>query len=68
MTKKQQELLDKIKQLESWLAQIYRLTGADPDGNEDWRLAPMVVEEVARMRQELDDTEGRIMEMELLIP
>lgn len=29
--------------LQAALAECYRLTGADPDGNEDWRLAPNAV-------------------------
>jgi hypothetical protein len=36
------------------LATCYRLTGADPDGNEDWRLAKHAVEEVRRLRNESD--------------
>ena len=28
--------------LEADLAECYRLSGADPDGDEDWRLAPYV--------------------------
>lgn len=40
------------------LAECYRLTGADPDGNEDWRLAKDAVEEVRRMRQEVDRCEA----------
>lgn len=39
---------------EAALAECYRLTGADPDGNEDWRLAPEAVAEVARLRKECD--------------
>lgn len=46
------------------LAQCYLLTGADPDGNEDWRLAPYAVSEVARLRAEHDDLEQRITELE----
>lgn len=36
------------------LATCYRLTGADPDGNEDWRLAQEAVAEVRRLRDELN--------------
>lgn len=36
------------------LAECYRLTGADPDGDEDWRLAQNAVDEVRRLRVELD--------------
>jgi hypothetical protein len=39
------------------LAECFRLSGADPDGNEDWRLAPRAVEEVRRMRDDLDIAE-----------
>jgi hypothetical protein len=54
----------RIAQLESWLAECYKLTGADSDGNEDWRLAPRAVEEVARLRQELDNAEGGLQELQ----
>jgi hypothetical protein len=47
---------EKIARLERDLAECYRLSGADPDGDEDWRLAPRAVEEVRRMRQELDES------------
>lgn len=47
-----------IKFLEGQLAQCYKLTGADPDGNEDWRLAPHAVEEVRRLRNEYDILTG----------
>lgn len=36
------------------LAECYRLTGADPDGNEDWRLAEDAVKEVRRLRHEVE--------------
>lgn len=41
------------------LAECYRLTGADPDGDEDWRLAPYAVAEVTRIRQEHDAAEAQ---------
>jgi hypothetical protein len=44
----------RIEQLEKDLAECFRLSGADPDGNEDWRLAPRAVAEVRRMREDLD--------------
>ena len=48
-------LCDRVKQLEGWLAECYRLTGADPDGNEDWRLADSrAVEEVRELREDCD--------------
>jgi hypothetical protein len=39
------------------LATCYRLSGADPDGKEDWRLARGAVREVQRMCAELDALE-----------
>lgn len=39
---------------ERQLAECYRLTGADPDGNEDWRLAGHAVSEVKATRAEND--------------
>ena len=36
------------------LAECYRLSGADPDGNEDWRLAPYAVEAVRELREDYD--------------
>ena len=36
------------------LAECYRLSGADPDGDEDWRLAERAVEEVRRLRTDYD--------------
>ena len=49
-----------IKWLEKQLAECYRLSGADPDGNEDWRLGHCAVQEVRRLRKEYDDLEGRL--------
>lgn len=37
------------------LAECFRLTGADPDGNEDWRLSERAVAEVAQLRKDSDD-------------
>ncbi len=37
------------------LAGCYRLSGADPDGNEDDKLAPYAVEEVKRLRKEYEE-------------
>jgi hypothetical protein len=45
-------LVKKFGELQAQLAECYRLTGADPDGNEDWRLAPHAVGEVKRLREE----------------
>lgn len=49
------ECLIERDQLITQLAECYRLSGADPDGNEDWRLAPHAVEEVKRLREESDE-------------
>lgn len=46
---------EKIIRLERDLAECYRLSGADPDGNEDWRLAPRAVEAVRELRKDYDD-------------
>ena len=39
----------------AWLAECYRQTGADPDGDEDWRLAPLAVAAVKQHRADYDD-------------
>lgn len=44
-----------VQRLRGMLAECFRLSGADPDGNEDWRLAESAVEEVRRLRAESDD-------------
>ena len=49
-----------IERLQGMLAQCYRLSGADPDGDEDWRLAEEAVEEVTRMRREFDELKERL--------
>lgn len=41
------------------LAECYRLTGADPDGNDDRALARYAVEEVGRLRREADEDADR---------
>ena len=46
---------DEIADLKRQLAECFRLSGADPDGDEDWRLAPRAVEEVRRLRSDYDD-------------
>lgn len=46
----------RIAELESDLAQCYKITGEDPDGNEDWRLATYAVDAVERLREESDGT------------
>lgn len=64
---------DKVKETQDWLAELraenerlradlakcYKLSGADPDGNEDWRLAPKAVKEVRDMRASYDAAIGR---------
>ena len=42
-------------ELTALLATCYRLTGADPDGNEDWRLAERAVQEVLRLREDSEE-------------
>lgn len=51
---------EKIARLEHDLAECYKLTGADPDGNEDWRLAPRAVEAVREFRQEFDKMQNQL--------
>lgn len=46
------------------LAECYCLSGADPDGNEPWRLAPRATREVARLRVEADESDDRVVELE----
>lgn len=53
------QLIMKVVHLEKQLAECYRLTGADPDGNEDWRLAEQAVSEVKRLREEFDELENK---------
>jgi hypothetical protein len=45
---------------EADLAECFRLTGADPDGNEDWRIARDAVDEVRRLRTESDKAEAAL--------
>jgi hypothetical protein len=56
-----------VAKLQGMLAECYRLTGADADGNEDWRLAQQAVDEVRRLRQESDEAERRLLGLERLI-
>ena len=44
-----------VRQLKTMLADCYRATGEDPDGNEDWRLAEHAVSAVLRLRNEADE-------------
>ncbi len=50
----------KLVQLEGELAECYRLTGADPDGNDDAQLAPHAVAEVRRLRSDSDTAEAAL--------
>src|ERR1700744_1064084 len=43
------------------LAECYRLSGADPDGDEDWRLAAHAVNEVKRLRAESDEADDLLL-------
>jgi hypothetical protein len=61
------KLADRISELEAHLnaaihnlAECYRLTGANPDGNEDWRLAEDAVAEVQRLRKNNDAADARL--------
>ena len=44
-----------IEERNTWLAECYRLSGADPDGDEDWRLAPFAVAAVKQLRADHDE-------------
>lgn len=48
----------KVAAAEGRLAECFRQSGADPDGNEDWRLAKEAVQEVTRMRRDWDAAES----------
>ena len=43
------------ERLTGMLAECFRLSGADPDGDEDWRLAESAVQEVATLRRQSDE-------------
>lgn len=43
-----------VARLQHDLAECFKWSGADSDGNEDWRLAPRAVEEVKRLRADYD--------------
>lgn len=40
--------------LREQLGQCFRLSGADPDGNENWRIAPRAVDAVRQLREDYD--------------
>lgn len=46
---------DDTAELVTQLAECCRLSGADTNDDEDWRLAPRAVEEVRQLRQDYDD-------------
>jgi hypothetical protein len=54
---------DSVNTLIERLAECYRLSGADPDGDEDWRLARHAVDEVRRLRKECDDADDENMRL-----
>jgi chromosome segregation ATPase len=54
----------RIRELEKQLAECYRLTGADPDGNDDRQLAPYAVDEVRRLREADDTLAAQLNELE----
>lgn len=37
------------------LADCFRMAGADPDGNEDWRIAPDALRAVTELRRDYDE-------------
>jgi hypothetical protein len=53
-------LVGEIKWMRDALGECYQLTGADPDGNENWRLAPHAIDEVRRLRADHDNTEAAL--------
>jgi len=57
VSKEAHDLHDALEQAQRSLAECYRLSGADPDGNEDWRLARDAVVEVQRLRREYDEAQ-----------
>ena len=52
-----------IEERNSWLAECYRQAGGDPDGNEDWRLAPDAVAAVKEQRADYDDACEEIVQL-----
>jgi hypothetical protein len=52
-----------VEQADKWLSECYRLSGEDPDGNEDWRLAPLAVAAVRELRQRADRLEAKADEL-----
>ena len=65
-----QALYARIVELQADLAECYRLTGADPDSNDDATLAKKAVKKVRELRaacdadgREIDDLRARVLEM-----
>ena len=58
------ELQDRLEWMTQHLAECYRQSGADTDGNEDWRLAPFAMSEVRRLRAEYDAASAIVRELE----
>lgn len=52
-----------LREATASLAQCYRLSGADPDGDSDSMLAKFAVEEVGRLRREHDEMADRIVDV-----
>lgn len=48
-------LVAEVRRLQTMLADCYRATGQDPDGNEDWRLAEHAVAEVVSAMKFADE-------------
>src|SRR3989304_10143189 len=48
--------MQRCEKAERDLAACYRLSGADPNGNEDWRLAPGAIDAVEELRKDYDRT------------
>lgn len=55
-----QGALRELSALRAQLAECYRLSGADPDGNDDAHLARYAVQEVRRLREEADETSAQL--------
>ncbi len=50
-----QDAIAEIERLQGLLADCFRESGADTDGNEDWRIAPSAPQEVAVLRKDYDE-------------
>jgi hypothetical protein len=57
------DLRAQLERAQADLAECFRLSGADPDGNEDWRLAPDAVREVRRLREESDAADDEVADL-----